>query len=434
MQKSLFFILLFVSCNGLMAQWDKVYPAKNGYSAVLKDKKYGFIDANQKVVIAPKYEMAYDFNEDGLAVVKQNGKCGLIDTKEKVLVPFNYDKLFNAKNGACVNIVNKKYGVVDLHGETIANNLYDKIFTANDGFYSAIKEEKYGFLDLQGKEAIKFIYEEAQSFKNGYAKVKLDGKYAYIDKDENYFWLAMPFEKSYKPKEGLALLMNKGKYAYCNKEGKLVTGYDFDDAYDIKSGMGLVKIGEKMGFINTNGELVIPAIYDKAFGFKNGQAKIIKDGRTGFVNKDGTEVFGYKLGQYLEKEGGIVIQLDESGFHGLVMALENATRNNNPKIMSGMSRVDYFDFPHNKLEGWRLPTYREMRNYCKIKNEIEKYDPELNRLGYNAYKFDIEYNIWLSDIENHTNMVFKVTNQGICIGKHVTKTGEQYFARFVREF
>ena len=98
MKINLLLLLFLMGLNGLMAQWDKVYPAKNGYSAVLKDKKFGFIDANQKVVIAPKYEMAYDFNSDGLVVVKKDGKFGCIDVNEKILIPFNYDKLFDIEN------------------------------------------------------------------------------------------------------------------------------------------------------------------------------------------------------------------------------------------------------------------------------------------------------------------------------------------------
>ena len=363
MQKSLFFILLFVSCYGLIAQWDKVYKEKEGLRLVMKQEKYGFIDQSDKLITELKYEDAFDF-KNGYAMVKSNGKFGFIDKTGNEITDCKFDKAFN--------------------------------------------------------------------FGSGYAKVKLDGKYAYIDKDENYFWLAMPFEKSYKPKEGLALLMNKGKYAYCNKEGKLVTGYDFDDAYDIKSGMGLVKIGEKMGFINTNGELVIPAIYDKAFGFKNGQAKIIKDGRTGFVNKDGTEVFGYKLGQYLEKEGGIVIQLDASGMHGLVMALENATERNDPLISSGMKSSYLFDFPHNKLEGWRLPTNSEMENFFKRNNSIEETVKKAQKVSYD--KFIIRNDIWLNDIERGSHYVRRVSFNGVSVSRSVSKTGEQYYVRYVREF
>ena len=329
MQKSLFFILLFVSCNGLMAQWDKVYPVKNGYSAVIKDKKFGFIDANQKVVIAPKYEMAYDFNSDGLVVVKKDGKFGCIDIKENVIIAFKYDKLFKFVNHVSPYIQGNGTGLIRDDGTLLTKPVYTKIYKQKEGYYLTVNNDKYGFLDLNGTE-------------------------------------------------------------------------------------------------------VIPFIYDKAEGFKGGQAKIIKDGRTGFVNKDGTEVFGYELGQYLEKEGGIVIQLDESGFHGLVLALENATERNDPLISSGMKSSYLFDFPHNKLEGWRLPTNSEMENFFKRNNSIEETVKKAQKVSYD--KFIIRNDIWLNDIERGSHYVRRVSFNGVSVSRSVSKTGEQYYVRYVREF
>lgn len=363
MQKSLFFILLFVSCHGLIAQWDKVYKEKEGLRLVMKQEKYGFIDQSDKLITELKYEDAFDF-KNGYAMVKSNGKFGFIDKTGKEITDCKFDKAFN--------------------------------------------------------------------FGSGYAKVYLNGKIAYINASGDYFWLATPFEKSYKPKEGIALLMNKGKYAYCNQEGKLLTGYDFDDAFDFRDGMGLVKIGEKMGYVDKSGTLKIPATYDKAEGFKGGKAKIIKDGRSGYIDKTGKEFFGYQLGQYLEKEGGIVIKLDESGFHGLVMALENATDDGREKLGSLYDTPYMLDFPHNKLEGWRLPTEKEFERFCKVRRSIEKYVRDQRKVS--IFRFRLRDDIWLGDTKNGYHYSYRINNEGLCIVRHLTKTGEQYYVRYVREF
>ena len=78
MQKLLFFLLLCVSCQGFMAQWDKVYKAKDGIRLVMKQEKYGFIDQNDQLITEIKYEDAFDF-KNGFAMVKSNGKIGFID-------------------------------------------------------------------------------------------------------------------------------------------------------------------------------------------------------------------------------------------------------------------------------------------------------------------------------------------------------------------
>jgi hypothetical protein len=329
MKINLLLLLFLMGLNGLMAQWDKVYPAKNGYSAVLKDKKFGFIDANQKVVIAPKYEMAYDFNSDGLVVVKKDGKFGCIDTKENVIIAFKYDKLFKFVNHVSPYIQGNGTGLIRDDGTLLTKPVYTKIYKQKEGYYLTVNNDKYGFLDLNGTE-------------------------------------------------------------------------------------------------------VIPFIYDKAEGFKGGKAKIIKDGRSGYIDKTGKEFFGYQLGQYLEKEGGIVIQLDASGMHGLVMALENATDDGREKLGSLYDTPYMLDFPHNKLEGWRLPTIKEFESYCKVRRSIEKYVRDQRKVSND--KFRLRDDIWLGDTKNGYHYRYTINNEGLCISWGPTKTGEQYYVRYVREF
>ena len=343
-----------------------------------------------------------------------------------------WDKVYKEKEGLRLVMKQEKYGFIDQSDKLITELKYEDAFDFKNGYAMVKSNGKFGFIDKTGKEITDCKFDKAFNFGSGYAKVYLNGKIAYINASGDYFWLATPFEKSYKPKEGIALLMNKGKYAYCNQEGKLLTGYDFDDAFDFRDGMGLVKIDDKMGYVDKSGTLKIPAIYDKAEGFKGGKAKIIKDGRSGYIDKTGKEFFGYQLGQYLEKEGGIVIQLDASGMHGLVMALENATRNNNPKIMSGMASADYFDFPHNKLEGWRLPTIKEFEKYCKVKSSVEKYVRDQRKVSID--RFRLRDDIWLGDTKNGNHYRYSINFEGLCFSVGPSKIGEQYFARYVREF
>ena len=329
MKINLLLLLFILALNGLMAQWDKVYPIKNGYSAVMKDKKYGFIDAENKVVIAPKYEMAYDFNKDGLVVVKKDGKFGCIDVNENIKIAFKYDKLYSFVNHVASYIQGNGTGLIKDDGTLLTKPIYTKIYKQKEGLYLTISNEKFGFLDLNGKETIPFIYDKAESFKDG-------------------------------------------------------------------------------------------------------KAKIVKDGHTGFVNKDGTETFGYVLGQYLKEEGGIIIQLDDSGFHGLVMALENATDDGREKLGSLYDTPNMLDFPHNKLKGWRLPTRFEMFDYCKLRDRIEAYIRKTRNTSLD--KFKLRNDIWLSNIKSGYHYNLQINNEGLCGGSGLTKTGEQYYVRYVREF
>jgi hypothetical protein len=90
------------------------------------------------------------------------------------------------------------------------------------------------------------------------------------------------------------------------------------------------------------------------------------------------------------------------------------------------------DFPHNKLEGWRLPTGLEMFDYCKLRKNIEAFVKKANNI--NIFKFRIRNDIWLSDTKSGYHFNLQINNEGLCGGSGPTKTGEQYYVRYVREF
>jgi hypothetical protein len=59
----------------------------------MQDGKYGFKNAKGKVVVKPKYEVAFHFREDGRALVKaENGKYGYINKKGKFVVKPTMDE------------------------------------------------------------------------------------------------------------------------------------------------------------------------------------------------------------------------------------------------------------------------------------------------------------------------------------------------------
>ena len=112
--------------------------------------KYGYKDSTGKVIVTPKYDLAYDFSE-GLAAVRINGKYGYVNEKGKELVAPQYDFSWKFIGG---------FAAVKLH-------------------------DKYGFIDLTGKEIVHPIYEDGNNFHGaccykGKAHVKENGKWKII--------------------------------------------------------------------------------------------------------------------------------------------------------------------------------------------------------------------------------------------------------------
>jgi hypothetical protein len=112
--------------------------------------KYGYKEKTGKVIVEPKYDLAYDFDE-GLAAVRLNGKYGYVDVKGREVVPLKYENTWKFIGG---------YAAVKLDG-------------------------KFGFIDKEGAEVIPPIYENAYNYHGsccyrGMAHVKFAGKWKII--------------------------------------------------------------------------------------------------------------------------------------------------------------------------------------------------------------------------------------------------------------
>ena len=137
-----FLIILLSFSMILKAQVNPFYSATND--------KYGYKDANGKVIITPKYDLAYSFDE-GMAAVKLNGK----------------------------------YGYVNQTGKEIISPKYDNTWKFIGGFAAVKFGDKYGFIDKKGNEVVPAIYEDGNNYHGaccykGLAHVKQNGKWKII--------------------------------------------------------------------------------------------------------------------------------------------------------------------------------------------------------------------------------------------------------------
>jgi len=118
------------------------------YSAT--NDKYGYKDQSGKVIIEPKYDLAYPV-EEGMAAVKLNGKFGYVNQDGKEIISPRYENTWKFIGG-----------------------------------YAAVKSGgKYGFIDQKGDEIVPVIYEEANNYHGaccykGMAHVKQNGKWKII--------------------------------------------------------------------------------------------------------------------------------------------------------------------------------------------------------------------------------------------------------------
>ncbi len=139
----------------------------NGLAVVLKDKKWGVINATGKVIVPYQYDLinGYQF-ADGIAAVIENGKWGYIDKTGKLVIPCQYDSVSDFEKTGKV--------VVPIQFDWITPFLGANSFTA------AMLDNKWGFIDKTGKLVVPYQFDSAESFVNGLAAVMKNGKWGFI--------------------------------------------------------------------------------------------------------------------------------------------------------------------------------------------------------------------------------------------------------------
>ena len=237
--------VVLINKNGeviFLPGYDHIGSFKEGLAIIRKDGKWGYIDMTGEIVIPIEYRNAWNFNDDGLAIVE------IPDGKNRV--GLSYVRAW------------KTWGYINKNGEIVLtvkyNNVYD--FSENlamvsnfdsGGGYNAY--QKFGYINRNGELVIPMIYESACEFENGLA----------------------------------AVCINNNKYGVINTAGEIVIPLIYDDIRFVDGGR-LIIAGKdwKYGILNNKGEIVLPFEYDLINGgrkMKDHLLCIEKDGLWGII-------------------------------------------------------------------------------------------------------------------------------------------------------
>lgn len=243
----------FIGIGGLQGYHD-------GMVAVIKGKKWGYLDTEGKVVIELKYEKVSIFN-NGNAVANKGSDYFILD-KNGTEILVEGGKLIDIKHFseglAPFTNKDKQVGFVNNKGEIVVAAQFLAVGYFKDGLaWAKDVNKKVGFVNNKGEWIIEPQFDAAKNFDpiSGLARVKTEGQWAYTNKSGEI--LFVDTEKWGDFKEGLARGKKGGKTGYYNNKGEWVIAPEFEGGRDFKNGFAAVKKGEKWGFINTKGEWMI---------------------------------------------------------------------------------------------------------------------------------------------------------------------------------
>ena len=194
--------------------FDKIKQINSDGVVFVKDKKYGFMDFEKKVLIKPEYQDLKELNA-GVLKAKKDNKYGIIDLENKEKLKFKYSDLYyeqsagfyvaedekynsdildtdlNVKLSGIISEINKESGYMKLkiddeykyYNFKFEEKAVKDVLNANNLFVSK-KDGTYGFVDKDGNVVVDYIYDEAQEQnKYGFAAVKKDNLWGAIDRD-----------------------------------------------------------------------------------------------------------------------------------------------------------------------------------------------------------------------------------------------------------
>jgi hypothetical protein len=230
--------------------------------------------------------------EDGMLIVGKDKKWGFINSQGKLVIPMKYDRVSEFNGGCASAQIDGKWFVLDKEGveHPINNNTVSEInhFTENLAPFKTF-DKAMGFIDVNGQIAIQPHYTALGFFSDSlaWARDSYD-KIGYINHKGE--WVIKPqfdVARNFDAEAGLARVKINDNWEYVTTKGEIIQIKDtksFDDFFD---GLAMGEKNDKKGFFNNKGEWVIQPQFDDAKDFKYNYAAVKKDGRWGVIDKEG---------------------------------------------------------------------------------------------------------------------------------------------------
>jgi hypothetical protein len=258
-------------------QYFEIESFNEGLAVVKKRKPdYGFawgaVDANGNTIIPVEYDYLGTCNE-GLMNFQQEKKLGFIDKTNKIIIPAMYGNFSGFSDGlAAVQILETgKYGYIDKSNKLVIAAEYEDANPFYGGFTSVAKKKSY------------------TSGSAGKGTVTVPGQWVVINKSgkiiqERSFDRVSPLNAG-----GLFIIESNGKKGTMNTQGMPILPMEYTDVTIDKSGYTIFKTADKKyGMMNNVGSIIVAPNYDYVSPTTANRFYVIQNGKytVGDVNNN----------------------------------------------------------------------------------------------------------------------------------------------------
>jgi WG containing repeat len=160
-------------------QVSEVAEEHEGYRAIRKDGKWGFVDAQGRLRIPNRYDKVQHFSE-GLAPFSLRAKWGFLNKEDQIIIHPTYEEVKPFVNGFSVVMLKKKYGLISKNNTLILPCRFDAIRQLESGYFELVNNGLVGLADKTASIIYDPKYTTQEFFRNNIV-VQRQGKFGVLD-------------------------------------------------------------------------------------------------------------------------------------------------------------------------------------------------------------------------------------------------------------
>ena len=315
---------------------------------VKKDKKWGLMNAEGKLVQQPVYDAIGEFKQFGYAVMQRQGKVGLLNAQGREIVPPRYGDLKTLDSTLVSVMENGAWSVINLSGKTILKPGFERVELLTAGWLAFMQDKKWGIVDAGGKiiappkydeialltdvpEQVAGIYfqtkieglsglllrsgfevltpqaEEIRVFDTGLVFYKKSRKWGAVDAHGHPLLAAIYDHFSRLSDNFVKLTANDKSFLFSLIYNKLISNGEYEAYYPFSADYVLCKKQRLLGLIDHCGSLVLSPRYNEIQAYDGDIFRASLQGRWGIVTADDLTLIPFEYDYIAPMRDGLCV-------------------------------------------------------------------------------------------------------------------------------
>lgn len=210
------------------------------FTTARQDDKMGVLNAEGKWIVKPEYSSVVYTNQsaetpftEGFVVVQVGEKWGAVNDAGTLVIPTEYDAMRNFVDGLAAVMSNGRWGFIDKTNNKVAAPAYAAVRDFQGDVAIVQREEnapelvidRKGTVVIEADPTITYGYE---GFIDGICLLTTGDTYSAINSSGKILFAKGSLDEVKIQKDGLLYAIKNNKWAMVNREGVMLTGFEYD--------------------------------------------------------------------------------------------------------------------------------------------------------------------------------------------------------------